>query len=201
MLVKISVKPMLWSFSILHGLILMDCAGIKRVKIPVALNMSRDCLLYAKRLGSRNIFPLALCVWGSVCLCICIEWCVCIMSLQVKWYAHASHPIKIHVHPLCHDDVNECFVFPHLRRVKSSRCLCIKIKNCLLNVAFISFLSYTIFFPACRWFKCIWYWIPTHLALRQVALNRCLVRWRTRSLKYMNMYENLSNCSTPHTRF
>lgn len=87
----------------------------------------------------------------------------------------------------------------HLHQAKSCRCLCIRMKkNCLLNVAFILFQSYTFFLLLFFSFSLLLFFsfsllqmIQVYLLLalcfsllsffflRQVALNQCLVRLDT----------------------
>lgn len=125
----------MWSFSILHRLILMYCAGIKRVKIPVALyTLSWDCLMYAKlwlhaaHVSSSSIFYLSLCY---------------------KQYDTLMHHIRLksmwNAMLCCATSMD---LLTSYRR--SSGCLCtgVQIKNCPLNVECILF--WVIF---CRWFK------------------------------------------------
>lgn len=90
---------LLWSFSIPHRLILMDCAGIKWVgKKSCRFKHEPRLLVVCKKELTRFTFATEKENWDSV---QCAVFSVGTSCMQ-KWDAHASHPIKVHVKSLCY---------------------------------------------------------------------------------------------------
>lgn len=79
----------MWSFSILHRLILMDCAGIKRVKIPVALYIEPRLFDVCKTLRLCAADALSSIFWLSFC------YKLCMIRYDAMWYDTLVHHIRL----------------------------------------------------------------------------------------------------------
>lgn len=118
----------MWSFSMLYRLILMDCAGIKRVKIPVALYIEPRLFDVCKTLRLCAADALSSIFWLSFC------YKLCMIRYDAMWYDTLVHHIRLKSMCIyCAMQRQRIFFFllnalPHSNG-RSSPCLCTGIQK------------------------------------------------------------------------